>query len=151
MTIGEIAGRFGLATHVLRHWESMGLLDPSRDPAGRRRYGHAHLVRVAAILRAKEAGLSLEDIRAMLGTDDPAARRAHLERHRAALRLRLDRTRACLDLVECALDCDHEDLTSCPRFRTVIAERITAGPSNQWTPPTTPAWPDQANRSRLQR
>ncbi|MEV4460634.1 MerR family DNA-binding transcriptional regulator [Microbispora sp. NPDC049633] len=28
--IGEAAARFGLATHVLRHWEYVGLLTPSR-------------------------------------------------------------------------------------------------------------------------
>ena len=31
-TIGELAARFGLATHVLRHWEDMGLLSPARYP-----------------------------------------------------------------------------------------------------------------------
>lgn len=30
LTIGELAQRFGLATHVLRYWESMGLLKPAR-------------------------------------------------------------------------------------------------------------------------
>jgi hypothetical protein len=28
-TIGELAARFGLATHVLRHWEDVGLLSPA--------------------------------------------------------------------------------------------------------------------------
>ena len=27
-SIGELAERFGLETHVLRHWESEGLLEP---------------------------------------------------------------------------------------------------------------------------
>ncbi|WP_416071592.1 MerR family transcriptional regulator [Streptomyces sp. ME02-8801-2C] len=31
MSIGALAARFGLATHVLRHGESMGLLHPVRD------------------------------------------------------------------------------------------------------------------------
>ena len=30
LTIGELATRFGLATHVLRHWEDEGLLSPAR-------------------------------------------------------------------------------------------------------------------------
>lgn len=30
MHIGEIAGHFGLPTHVLRHWETIGLLSPAR-------------------------------------------------------------------------------------------------------------------------
>lgn len=66
LSIGAIAQRFGLATHVLRHWESMGILTPARDAAGRRRYGSTDLTRVAVILRAKEAGLSLDTIRQMV-------------------------------------------------------------------------------------
>jgi MerR HTH family regulatory protein len=33
MTIGEVAGHFGLATDVLRHWETMGLLSLARATA----------------------------------------------------------------------------------------------------------------------
>jgi DNA-binding transcriptional MerR regulator len=36
--IGELAGRFGLATHVLRHWEAAGLLIPAARVGGRRQY-----------------------------------------------------------------------------------------------------------------
>ncbi|WP_375546893.1 MerR family transcriptional regulator [Streptomyces gossypii] len=35
MSIGALAARFGVATHVLRHWESKGLLHPGRDAGGR--------------------------------------------------------------------------------------------------------------------
>ncbi len=31
LSIGEIADRFGLATHVLRHWEDVGLPNPIRN------------------------------------------------------------------------------------------------------------------------
>ena len=43
MTIGELAARFGLATHVLRHWEAMGLLTPAARVNGRRRYRQEHV------------------------------------------------------------------------------------------------------------
>jgi MerR family copper efflux transcriptional regulator len=123
-SIGTIAERFGLATHVLRHWESVGLLAPDRDPAGRRRYGLDDLVRVAVILRAKEAGLGLDDIREMITDSDPAGRRATLQRRRAALQQRVAEIQAALELIECALDCDHEDFTQCSNFRQMMAERI---------------------------
>jgi MerR family copper efflux transcriptional regulator len=48
-SIGEVAARFGLPTHVLRHWEAEGLLTPARA-GGRRRYTDADLYRVAAIV-----------------------------------------------------------------------------------------------------
>lgn len=128
MSIGEIADRFGLATHVLRHWESMGLLAPVRIGGERRRYGPDDLYRVAVILRAKEAGFSLDDIREMIVTSDPAVRRAHLLRRRAELAQRIAEAQASLELLDCALDCDHEDLPGCPHFQEMVAERISAIP-----------------------
>lgn len=121
--IGEIAERFGLATHVLRHWESMGLLSPARC-SGRRRYGQDDLYRVAVILRAKEAGFGLDDIREMIIARDPVERDAVLRRHRTGLARRIAEAQASLDLIDCALDCDHEDFTSCAHFQAMLAERI---------------------------
>jgi DNA-binding transcriptional MerR regulator len=129
MTIGAVAARFGLATHVLRHWESVGLLAPARAVAGRRRYGPDHLYRIAVILRAKEAGFGLDDIRDMITASDPTERDAILRRHRAELAHRIARAQASLDLIDCALTCDHDDLTSCPHFQAVVAERIGVGPA----------------------
>lgn len=128
MSIGEIAARFGLATHVLRHWEAMGLLTPARIGADRRRYGTDDLYRVAAILRAKEAGFSLDDVRAMISTSDPVERRAILARQRAELARRIAEAQASLELIDCALDCEHEDLPGCPHFQAKLAERISASP-----------------------
>ncbi|MEU2930808.1 MerR family transcriptional regulator [Streptomyces sp. NPDC007251] len=126
LSIGALAERFGLATHVLRHWESMGLLSPVRDGAGRRRYSPADLTRVAVILRAKEAGLSLDTIRSLAATADPGLRRGILQREAEALRSRIAAVQASLKLIECALDCDHEDFTQCPHYRQMAAERIGA-------------------------
>ncbi|MGJ6963642.1 MerR family transcriptional regulator [Streptosporangium sp. G11] len=124
MSIGEIARRFGLPTHVLRHWESMGLLTPARVEADRRRYDRDHLCRVAVILRAKEAGFSLADIREMVATGDPEARRDILRRRHADLTRRVAQARSSLHMIECALDCDHEDFTGCAHFQRTLAEKI---------------------------
>lgn len=56
ISIGDLAWRFGLATHVPRHWEYMGILSPAERVGGRRRYRKEHVDRVAVILRAQEAG-----------------------------------------------------------------------------------------------
>ncbi|GII86969.1 MerR family transcriptional regulator [Sphaerisporangium siamense] len=124
MSIGEIAARFGLAPHVLRHWESVGLLSPSRVAGDRRRYGPDDLYRIAVILRAKEAGLSLDDVRRMMTSRDARRRRALLERHRTDLVRRIAEARASLDLIDCALECDHEDFSSCRHFQTMVEERV---------------------------
>ncbi len=61
--IGELASRFGLATHVLRHWEDEGLLTPAGRVGGRRQYDESHVARVVMIQRAKSAGLTFALIR----------------------------------------------------------------------------------------
>jgi|GEM_PF-247986 len=96
-SVGELAERFGLETHVLRYWEDVGLLAPARDGAGRRRYGSDDVVRVATILSSKVAGMSLEQIQVLLdagGHDTGAA-----ERHRvlADHLAELDRRQAEID------------------------------------------------------
>lgn len=119
-----MAQRFGLATHVLRHWESVGLLDPDRAVGARRRYGTDDLYRVAMILRAKEAGLGLDDIRDMLTAHSPAARQEILRKHRDELARRIAEATAALELLDCALDCTHQDVATCPRFQAQLAQRV---------------------------
>ncbi|MGP3978293.1 MerR family transcriptional regulator [Streptomyces sp. 8N114] len=124
MSIGALAARFGLATHVLRHWESMGLLDPARDAGGHRRYGADDLTRVAAILIFKEAGLGLDTIRSLCATVDRATRHEILRAEAEELRSRIAAARASLELIEGGLTCEYEDVTQCPNYRRLIAEQV---------------------------
>ncbi|WP_327085404.1 MerR family transcriptional regulator [Nonomuraea sp. NBC_01738] len=124
MMIGEVADSFGLPAHVLRHWESVGLLTPERV-GGQRGYSRDDLYRIGAILQAKQAGFGLEAIREMLTTDDPEARKRMLRRHRDDLAERIARARASLELIESAIGCEHDDFVLCPNFRAMVAERVT--------------------------
>lgn len=124
MSIGEIAGHFGLATHVLRHWETMGLLSPERATGGRRRYVRSDLHRVAGILLAKEAGLALTDIRDILTTADLDKRRQITRRHCDELARRIEQMRAALNLLEGGLTCDYDDITECPHYQSLVADKI---------------------------
>src|SRR5918999_3683787 len=121
MTIGELAARFGLATHVLRHWEAMGLLTPVARVNGRRRYRQEHVYRVALILRCKEAGFSLRQLREMLDAPDPSIRRRLVEQHHAALERRIAQAQAAKEMVEHVLECSYEDFTQCPNFQRSVA------------------------------
>ncbi|WP_433198794.1 MerR family transcriptional regulator [Nocardia sp. CA-107356] len=126
LSIGEVAARFDLATHVLRHWETMGLLHPAARVNGRRRYTQDHVVRVAMIMRGKAAGLSLEQLREMLDAPDRAARRTVLERQHAELDRRIAEARASQRMIEHAMECDAADFTQCPTFHRLVAELIGA-------------------------
>ncbi len=125
--IGELAGRYGLAGHVLRHWEAMGLLSPARRANGRRRYGPEDDARVALIVRAKEAGASLEQIRELVTAGDGARRREVLVRHRAELARRMERLRTSMEMIEHVLECPAEDFFECPEFQRMLAAGETTG------------------------
>ncbi|WP_433754533.1 MerR family transcriptional regulator [Nocardia sp. CA-135398] len=129
LAIGTVAARFGLATHVLRHWEALGLVTPDRDPAGRRRYSSDDVFRVAVILRAKEAGLGLDVVRALITAAGPDTRRDVLQRHRADLAATIAAAQTALAIVDGALGCEHDDFTRCPHFRATIADRISPDPA----------------------
>lgn len=124
-SIGELASRFGLATHVLRHWEDVGLLMPARDAGGRRRYGREELVRVAAILRNKAAGMSLEQIQVLLDADAPDRHRV-LQAHLDDLERRMREMERSREMTEHALRCRAHDVANCPRFRAAV-EDVLAG------------------------
>ncbi|WP_139979972.1 MerR family transcriptional regulator [Nocardioides litoris] len=128
ISIGELAGRFGLATHVLRHWEDVGLLDPERDAAGRRRYGRDELVRVAVILRNQAAGMSLEQIRVLLDAEAPE-RHLVLEAHVADLDRRMAEMQRSREMTMHALRCRAHDVANCPGFRKGVDDLLAGDAS----------------------
>ncbi|WP_420000134.1 MerR family transcriptional regulator [Streptomyces boninensis] len=122
MTIGQLAERFGLASHVLRHWEAMGLLTPAERVNGRRRYGEEHITRVAMIVGGKQGGLSLEQLRGLFAAGSPAERHQLLDEQRAELDRRIREIEASKAMIDHALDCEAHDFTQCPNFRRMVAE-----------------------------
>jgi MerR family copper efflux transcriptional regulator len=125
-SIGVLAARFGLATHVLRHWEDVGLLVPRRRVAGRRVYDDTHVARVAEIQLCKAAGFTLDDIREL---DDPARRRAKLESQLAQVRERLAQLALSEKMLEHGLRCRHPDHRACPRFQEMVLARVDGVPT----------------------
>lgn len=123
--MGELAARFDLPTHVLRHWEDMGLLNPERDPGGRRRYQEDDAYRVAVIVSSKAAGMSLEQIRSLLDGQS-ADRHRILTDHLAELEARVREMERSKHLTEHALQCQAHDISTCPNFRAHVAD-IVAG------------------------
>lgn len=126
--IGDTAARFGLETHVLRHWEDKGLLSPARDGAGRRLYGDDDVVRIAVVLRSKAAGMSLEQIAVLLSDDHGPRRHAVLQEHIAALDRQLAEMQRSRAMAEHAFACEAHDMTRCPGFRATIADVLAGAP-----------------------
>ncbi|WP_417510276.1 MerR family transcriptional regulator [Microbacterium sp.] len=120
-SVGEVAERVDLPTNVLRHWESVGLLRPARDQAGRRRYGEEEIVRLAVIQRSKAAGMTLEQI-AILLDDGRSGRHEVLFAHLADLDRRMEEMRRSKEMTEHAVRCTAHDITTCPRFRSGVED-----------------------------
>lgn len=101
--VKEVASIAGVSVRALHHYDEIGLLVPShRTEAGYRRYSGDDLLRLQQILIGRELGMSLEEIKRSL--DDPGFdRRAALERQRAQLAARAERTAAMLRAVDAAL------------------------------------------------
>ncbi len=118
-SVGEVAERFELPTNVLRHWESVGLLRPARDSAGRRRYGQDDVVRIAVIQRSKAAGMTLDQI-AVLLDDGSAGRHQVLQQHLDDLDRRMEDMRRSREMTEHAMGCRSHDIATCPRFRASV-------------------------------
>lgn len=66
MAIGTVASRYGVPATTLRYWEQIGVLPAQRRSSGQRRYDRDAIRRLKFIRMAQQAGLSLEDIRAIL-------------------------------------------------------------------------------------
>ena len=117
--MGEVAARFELPTNVLRHWESVGLLRPPRDAAGRRRYGEDEVVRIAVIQRSKAAGMTLDQIVVLLD-DGSFGRHQVLQQHLDDIDERMEEMRLSREMTEHAMGCRAHDIATCPRFRAGV-------------------------------
>lgn len=124
-SVGEVAERFDLPTNVLRHWESVGLLTPGRDSAGRRRYVRDDISRVAAIQRNKDAGMTLDQIAVLLDAGSPE-RHAVLQAHLDDLDRRMEQMRISKEMTQHAFNCRAHDISACPGFQQHVADLMGA-------------------------
>lgn len=122
-SIGDVAHKFDLDTHVLRHWESVGLLSPARDSADRRLYSESDIVRVAVIVRNKAAGMSLPQIAVLLDADS-YQRHKILAEHIADLDHRMEEMRLSREMTYHSLHCEQHDIVNCPRFRASLEDLL---------------------------
>ncbi|WP_099021711.1 MerR family transcriptional regulator [Mycolicibacterium palauense] len=113
MRIGEAARRVGVATHVLRHWEEVGVVVPDRSAAGHRDYTDEHLHRLRILRACQGVGMPLAEIRLLLHRDEPG-RTTVIERHLCAIQGRQAQLAAAERFLTHVVDCRHDLVTRCP-------------------------------------
>jgi DNA-binding transcriptional MerR regulator len=80
MRIGELSGRTGVPTRMLRYYEEQDLLKPERDANGYRRYSASAVYRVQQIRGLLDSGLTTQIIRKILPfLDEPEQIHLHPE------------------------------------------------------------------------
>ncbi|ALG92341.1 MULTISPECIES: MerR family transcriptional regulator [Rhodobacterales] len=121
LTRGDLARATGCNIETIRYYEKTGLLpDPPRSAAGYRIYSAAHATRLRFILRARELGFSMEDIRGLMGLNDGAAPtcaevKERTERHLADVRAKIsDLRRIESVLAATASRCSGAEVPNCP-------------------------------------
>ena len=117
--IHRIAALAGTTSRTLRHYDSVGLLTPSRIAGnGYRHYDQAALVRLQRILLLRELGLGLPAIAAVLEHQESAV--AALEAHVGWLRSEQERLARQIASVE-------ETIASVLKGKNIMAENMFDG------------------------
>ncbi len=117
----ELARRTGCNLETIRYYEKTGMMpDPPRTASGYRAYDETHVSRLRFILRARELGFSLEQIRGLLDqvdgdTQTCAEVKERTERHLADVRAKIaDLKRIEKVLAATSAQCSGEDVPECP-------------------------------------
>lgn len=117
----ELADRTGCNLETIRYYEKIGLLkEPPRDANSYRIYDNAHVRRLRFILRGRELGFSIEDIRGLLelvdgGTQTCAEVKARTQHHLSDVRAKIvDLRRIETILAKTAAQCSGDEAPECP-------------------------------------
>ncbi len=126
----ELARRTGCNLETIRYYEKIGVLpDPPRSASGYRIYDEGHLSRLRFILRARDLGFTIEEIRGLLdlvdgGTQTCAEVKKRTERHLADVRAKItDLRRIEKVLAQTASKCSGEDVPECPIVNALTQTR----------------------------
>lgn len=104
-SIGEFSRKTGLGIYTLRYYEHEGLLLPERTAANRRCYSERDVAWAAFILRLKETGMPIREIRRYAalraeGADTLSARMEMLIEHRANLAAEVERLHTHMEALD---------------------------------------------------
>lgn len=117
----ELARRTNCNLETIRYYEKIGMMPaPPRTAAGYRIYNESHVRRLRFILRARELGFAIEEIRGLLqlvdgGNQTCAEVKARTERHLADVRAKIaDLRRIERVLATTAASCSGDDVPECP-------------------------------------
>ena len=123
---GELARLTGCNLETIRYYEKIGMIpEPPRTASGYRVYDETHVSRLRFILRARELGFAIGEVRGLLGLVDSATQtcaevKERTELHLADVRAKIaDLRRIEQVLATTAARCSGEDVPDCPVLETL--------------------------------
>lgn len=129
MNIGEAAARSGVSAKMIRHYESIGLIESQRRPNGYRSYGPQDVAVLRFIRHARELAFPLEDIRKLLALwRDRSRASSEVKRLALAHVEALEAKAAALQAVASSLrhlaqHCHGDDRPDCPILAELESEK----------------------------
>jgi DNA-binding transcriptional MerR regulator len=130
LDIGEVSARSGLAASALRYYEQEHLIASVERKGLRRQYDPDVLTTLAVVAMCRDAGFTLEEIKALLATRGGAkAWKSFAERKRDELRAQAARLGSMADQLDHALRCPSPNVFDCEHFRAALAEVLPVAPS----------------------
>jgi MerR family transcriptional regulator, redox-sensitive transcriptional activator SoxR len=137
MPIGELARRTGKRPSLIRYYEQIGLLPRPVRVSGQRRYDAGAVRTLAVIDTAQRAGLTLDEIKALLSAspgDESATDRLRdlADRKLPEITALIERTELVRRWLEAAARCECPNLDECPLFDDPL---LPAAPRSRPGPP----------------
>ena len=130
MQIGDLSRQAGVNIETIRYYEQIGMLPPPpRSEGGHRLYGQNLIMRLNFILRSRDLGFTLEEIRELLRVVDggnftcaqvEALAREHVEDIRRKIS-DLKKLKAVLEIM--ASQCRGGKVPACPIVETLFDAR----------------------------
>jgi MerR family mercuric resistance operon transcriptional regulator len=116
-----LARRTGCNLETIRYYEKIGMMpEPPRTASGYRVYDERHVARLRFILRGRELGFSIDELRGLLGLVDGGIQtcaqvKERTEQHLTDVRAKIaDLKRIEKVLARTAAQCSGEQVPECP-------------------------------------
>ncbi|MBT3182657.1 MAG: MerR family transcriptional regulator [Deltaproteobacteria bacterium] len=109
--IGELAEQLGLSQRTIRYYEELGFIKPCRTSGGFRTYDKLDADMLKMILRFKDLGMSLEEIRSLLlpsdgvmNTEVLSTLKETLKSRRKDFEIKINKYRESMEQIESVLN-----------------------------------------------
>lgn len=121
LDISEVSQQSGIAASALRHYEEKGLITSLGRRGLKRLFGPEVLDQLSLITLGKTAGFSLDEIKAMFGSDGrPKISRDKLEEKADDLDRQIQHLSGLRDMIRHVAECSASSHMECPKFRKLL-------------------------------